>query len=457
MLDINLIREKPEWVKEQVAKRNQTAPIDEILADDGRRREILLEVEELRRQRNESSKQIGRWMGSLKKMEADLRHAEAGQDVGQPVEALRTQVLSLQNNAEQAKDETREIGDKISTFDEELREVETRLNENLLWVPNLPHESVPVGPDEEHNTFHEPQGAPEPQFDFEPKPHWDLGPELNIIDFERGVKLSGSRFYILRGAGARLQRALIQFMLNYHLENHGFTEIYPPFMVRSQVFEGAGQLPKFFDNIYRDAEEDFMWLGTAEIALTNLHRDEILEEAELPLKYVAYTPCWRREKMSAGKDVRGIKRGHQFDKVEMYQFVHPDKSYDILEDMKQYAQDICDALGFRYRFVDLATGDVGFAMTKTYDIEVWAAGCGEWLEVSSISNAEDFQARRSNIKYRPSEGGKLRYPHTLNASGLALPRVMIAIMENNQQADGSIVVPEVLRPYMGGLEVIKPE
>ncbi len=366
-------------------------------------------------------------------------------------------MLSLQNNAEQAKDETREIGDKISTFDEELREVETRLNENLLWVPNLPHESVPVGPDEEHNTFHEPQGAPEPQFDFEPKPHWDLGPELNIIDFERGVKLSGSRFYILRGAGARLQRALIQFMLNYHLENHGFTEIYPPFMVRSQVFEGAGQLPKFFDNIYRDAEEDFMWLGTAEIALTNLHRDEILEEAELPLKYVAYTPCWRREKMSAGKDVRGIKRGHQFDKVEMYQFVHPDKSYDILEDMKQYAQDICDALGFRYRFVDLATGDVGFAMTKTYDIEVWAAGCGEWLEVSSISNAEDFQARRSNIKYRPSEGGKLRYPHTLNASGLALPRVMIAIMENNQQADGSIVVPEVLRPYMGGLEVIKPE
>ena len=456
MLDINLIREKPEWVKEQVAKRNLTAPIDEILADDGRRREILQAVEELRRQRNESSKQIGRWMGSLKKMEADLRRAEAGQDVGQPIDGLRAQVLAMQANADQAKDETREIGDQIAVYDEELREIETRLNNNLLWVPNLPHESVPVGPDEAYNIFHAPQGAPEPMFDFEPKPHWDLGPALNIIDFERGVKLSGSRFYILRGAGARLQRALIQFMLNTHLEKHGFTEIYPPFMVRSQIFEGAGQLPKFFDNIYRDAEEDFMWLGTAEIALTNLHRDEILDEADLPLKYVAYTPCWRREKMSAGKDVRGIKRGHQFDKVEMYQFVHPDQSYAVLEDMKQYAQDICDALGFRYRFVDLATGDVSFAMTKTYDIEVWAAGCGEWLEVSSISNSEDFQARRSNIKYRPTEGGKTRHPHTLNASGLALPRVMIAIMENNQQADGSIVVPEVLRPYMGGLEVIEP-
>ena len=456
MLDINLIREKPEWVKEQVAKRNLTAPIDEVLADDSRRREILQAAEELRRQRNTSSKQIGRWMGSLKKMEADLRRAEAGQDVGQSVEALRTQVLALQANADQAKEETREIGDQIAAYDEELREVETRLHNNLLWVPNLPHESVPVGPDETHNLIHESQGAPMPQFNFEPKPHWDLGPALGIIDFERGVKLSGSRFYILQGAGARLQRALIQFMLNYHLEHHGFTEIYPPFMVRSQVFEGAGQLPKFFDNIYRDAEEDFMWLGTAEIALTNLHRDEILDEAELPLKYVAYTPCWRREKMSAGKDVRGIKRGHQFDKVEMYQFVHPDQSYTVLEEMKQYAQDICDALGFHYRILELATGDVGFAMTKTYDIEVWAAGCGEWLEVSSISNAEDFQARRSNVKYRPAEGGKTRYPHTLNASGLALPRVMIAIMENNQQADGSIVVPKVLRPYMGGLEVIKP-
>lgn len=444
MLDINIIREKPEWVKEQVAKRNTDAPIDAIVADDLRRREILQEVEQLRNQRNVSSKQIGRWMGTLKKLEGDLQRAEATEAPG-----LQTQINAMQANADQAKDETREIGNQISVLEEELREVETRLHENMMWVPNLPHESAPVGPDEEHNVIHEPQGAPKPTFDFTPKPHWELGPEKELIDFERGAKLSGSRFYLLKGWGARLQRSLIQFMLNYHLEHHGFTEIYPPFMVRSEVFEGAGQLPKFFDNIYRDAEEDYMLLGTAEIALTNIHRDEILDEAELPLKYVAYTPCFRREKMSAGKDVRGIKRGHQFDKVEMYQFVHPDKSYELLEQMKQYAIDICDALGFHYRLLDLSTGDIGFAMAKTYDIEVWAAGCDEWLEVSSISNAEDFQARRANVRYRLEDGGKPRFPHTLNASGLALPRVMIAIMENNQREDGSIVVPEVLRPYMG--------
>ncbi len=451
MLDINVIREKPGWVKEQVAKRNLSAPIDEILADDKRRREILSEVEELRRQRNSSSKQIGRWMGSLKKLEKDGQRADAGQEA----DALQTEVKTMQANVDEAKETTREIGDRIAILDEELREVEARLNQNMLWVPNLVHESVPVGPDEASNIFHKPTGAAKPTFTFTPKPHWDLGTDLDIIDFERGVKLSGSRFYILKGLGARLQRALIQFMLNTHLDQHGFTEVYPPFMVRSKIFEAAGQLPKFFDNIYRDAEEDFMWLGTAEIALTNMHRDEILSEEELPIKYVAYTPCWRREKMSAGKDVRGIKRGHQFDKVEMYQFVQPEKSYEILEDMKQYALDIVDALGFHYRLVDLATGDVSFAMTKTYDIEIWAEGCQEWLEVSSISNSEDYQARRANVKYRPKGGGKTRFAHTLNASGLALPRVMIAIMENNQQEDGSIVVPEVLRPYMGGVEVIR--
>ncbi|GIK57374.1 MAG: serine--tRNA ligase [Chloroflexi bacterium] len=455
MLDINLIREKPEWVKAQTAKRNTTAPVDEILADDGRRREIILEVEELRRQRNESSKQIGAWMGSLKKLEADLKRAEAGQYVGQELAALQTQLNAMQFNVDEAKADTGRIGDRIAELDEELRQVEARLRDNMLWVPNIVQDSVPVGPDESANVFHPPQGAPKPVFDFEPKAHWDLGPALDIIDFERGVKLSGSRFYILKGMGARLQRAVIQFMLNYHLEHHGYTEIQPPYMVRSAIFEGAGQLPKFFDNIYRDAEEDFMWLGTAEIALTNLHRDEILAEEMLPLKYVSYTPCWRREKMSAGKDVRGIKRGHEFHKVEMYQFTHPDKSLEAHEEMKQHALDICDALGFHYRLVDLCTGDVGFAMSKTYDIEVWAAGCGEWLEVSSISNATDFQARRANVRYKPADGGKTRFPHTLNASGLALPRVMIALIENNQQADGSVVVPEVLRPYMGGVDVIR--
>jgi seryl-tRNA synthetase len=228
-------------------------------------------------------------------------------------------------------------------------------------------------------------------------------------------------------------------------------------MVRYQVYEGAAQLPKFYDNIYRDAEEDFMFLATAEVALANIHRDEILEEADLPIRYVAHTACFRREKMSTGKDVRGIKRGHQFDKVEIYQFVHPDKSYEVLETMKQHAMDICNGLGFHYRIVELATGDIGFGMTKTYDIEVWAAGCREWLEVTSISNAESFQMRRTNTRFRSSESGRLQYPHTLNASALALPRTMIAIIENNQKADGSIVVPEVLRPYLGGAEVIPAE
>ncbi len=455
MLDINIIREKPEWVKEQVAKRNDSAPIDEILAADARRREILHEVEELRRQRNESSKQIGRWLGSLKKMQASLRKAEAGQDVGTAVADLRAQLTELQANAEKAKNDTRAIGNRIAKLEEELRQVEAARHEHMRWVPNIPHESAPVGPDETHNIFHKAQGAPEPQFDFEPRPHWELGPELDIIDFERGVKLSGSRFYLLKGLGARMQHALIQFMLDFHTEQHGYTEVYPPFIVRSRCFEAAGQLPKFYDNIYRDAEEDFMLLGTAEIALTNVHRDEILDEADLPIKYVAYTPCFRREKMSAGKDVRGIKRGHQFDKVEMYQFVRPDKSYETIEQMKQHAIDICDALGFRYRLVDLCTGDIGFSMAKTYDIEIWAAGCQEWLEVSSISNAETFQARRANVKFRPTEGGKAQFVHTLNASGLALPRVMIGIIENYQQADGSVVVPEVLRPYMGGVAVIR--
>jgi seryl-tRNA synthetase len=454
MLDINLIRERPEWVKEQIARLNDEAPIDEIVANDQRRREILQQVEDLRRQRNESSKQIGRWLGSLEKLQADLRRSESGQDAGQTTAALRAQINSLRFNADEAREETRSIGERISDLDQELRQLEETLRERMLWVPNLPHESVPFGPDDSHNIAYEPKGAAEPRLDFEPKPHWDLGPELDIIDFERGVKLSGSRFYVLKGWGARLQRALIQFMLDYHVREHGYTEIYPPFMLRSAMFEGAAQLPKFADKSYRDAEEDFMFLATAETALTNIHRDELLEEADLPLNYVAYTPCFRREKMSAGRDVRGIKRGHQFDKVEMYKFTTPDTSYAALEELVQHASDICEALNLRYRVVEMVTGDLGFAATKKYDLEAWAAGCGEWLEISSCSNCEAFQARRANVKYRPESGGRSRFVHTLNGSGLALPRVMIAIMENNQQADGSIVLPEVLRPYMGGVERI---
>ena len=274
MIDINLIRENPDWVRQQLARLgDERAPIDDIVAADARRRGIIQEVEELRRQRNDSSKQIGAWLGSLKKLEGDLGRVEAA---GQPADALRTQMNSLQFNADEAKDETRRLGDRIATLEEELRAVEAGIDEKMLWVPNLPHESVPDGPDDSHNIPYPPQGAPLPAFGFEPQAHWDIGPRLGIIDFERGVKLSGSRFYVLRGAGARLQRAVIQFMLDYHVNQHGYTEIYPPFMVRSAMFVGAGQLPKFVDNIYRDAEEDFMWLGTAEIALTNLHRDEVL-------------------------------------------------------------------------------------------------------------------------------------------------------------------------------------
>ena len=448
MIDINLIREKPEWVKAQIARLNDRAPIDEIVAADARRREIIAEVEELRRQRNESSKQIGARMGTLKKLEGDLGRAE-----GAAAEGLRTQINSLQFNVDEAKDETRRLGERIAALEEELRAAESVVDEKMLWVPNLPHASVPDGPDDSHNIAYAPQGA-FPEFDFEPKAHWDLGPALGIIDFERGVKLSGSRFYVLRGQGARLQRAVIQFMLDYHTTAHGYTEIYPPFMVRSAMFVGAGQLPKFADNIYRDAEEDFMWLGTAEIALTNLHRDEILDEADLPLNYVAYTPCFRREKMSAGRDVRGIKRGHQFDKVEMYKFTTPETSYEHLDLLVRHATDIAAALGLPYRIIEMVTGDLGFAAAKKFDVEVWAAGCQEWLEVSSASNCEAFQARRANVRYRPADGGRPRFAHTLNASGLALPRVMIALIENNQLPDGRIAVPEVLRPYMGGAEVI---
>jgi seryl-tRNA synthetase len=243
-------------------------------------------------------------------------------------------------------------------------------------------------------------------------------------------------------------------MLDFHADNHGYAEVYPPFMVRSEMFVGAAQLPKFADNIYRDAEEDFMWLGTAEIALTNLHRDEILEESDLPINYVAYTACFRREKMSAGRDVRGIKRGHQFDKVEMYKFTTPETSYEALDELVQHASDICEALALPYRLVEMVTGDLGFAAAKKYDLEVWAAGCKEWLEVSSCSNCESFQARRANVRYRPSEGGRPRFVHTLNGSGLALPRVLIAIMENNQNRDGSISIPQALQPYMGGISQI---
>jgi seryl-tRNA synthetase len=428
MLDIVRIREHPEQVKEGLSHLGANPDqIDGILAIDERRRELLTEVEALRAERNRVSKEIGKL-----KDKADRS--------GPP-------------EREQRIAEMREVGDRITGLEEDLRQVDAELDEAMLAVPNLPHESVPVGPDDSHNDVVRGWGDI-PEYDFEPVPHWDLGPELGIIDFERGVKLSGSRFYVLQGAGARLQRALIAWMLDVHTREHGYTEIYPPFVVKQECMWGAGQMPKFADNIYHDVEDDFWFVGTAEIPLTNLHRDEILEADDLPVRYVAYSACFRREKMSAGRDVRGIKRGHQFDKVEMYKFTTPESSYDELEAMVEDGWDMCRRLGLTCRLVQMCTGDLGFTAAKKYDIEVWAAGCQEWLEVSSLSNCEDFQARRANVRYRPEKGAKPRFVHTLNGSGLALPRIMIAIIENYQQADGTVVVPEVLRPWMGGIEII---
>ncbi len=421
MLDLALIRENPGFVKAEIVKLNSEAPIDEIVELDKQRRSLLTEVEALRQQRNKVSKEIGR-MKNQAEREAKIA-------------------------------EMRQVGGRISDLDQQLRQVETELNEAMLWVPNLPHESVPVGPDESHNVFIRQEGEPR-DFDFEPLPHWDLGPMLGVIDFERGVKLSGSRFYLLRGAGARLQRALIAWMLDLHTNQHGYAEIYPPFMVKRDMVVGAAQLPKFEENIYHDVEDDYWFIGTAEIALTNVHRDEILDGDDLPLKYVAYSACFRREKFSAGRDVRGIKRGHQFDKVEMYKFTTPETSYDELEGLVRDAEDVGRALEIPYRVLEMCTGDLAFTAAKKYDLELWAPGCGEWLEVSSCSNCESFQARRANVRFRREKGAKPEFVHTLNGSGLALPRTMIAVMENYQQADGSIAVPEVLRPYMAGMEVI---
>jgi seryl-tRNA synthetase len=454
MLDINLIREKPDWVLEQIEKLGESAPITEILELDARRREIILREEELRHRRNVASKEIGRLVGARKKIEKEIEQIADWPADDEESSDLQDKLIRANADVDEAMAISRNAGDAIAGLDEERKKVESELYDLMLWVPNLPHKSVPVGADDSYNIAHEPRGSVIPQFDFVAQPHWDLGPDLGIIDFERGVKLSGSRFYLLKGWGARLQRALIQFMLDYHVNEHGYDEIYPPFMVRSEMFVGAAQLPKFAENIYRDAEEDFMWLGTAEIALTNIHRDEILKESDLPLNYVAYTACFRREKMSAGRDVRGIKRGHQFDKVEMYKFTTPENSYAALEELVQHSSNICEALELPYRLVEMVTGDLGFAAAKKYDLEVWAAGVEEWLEVSSCSNCESFQARRANVRYRPEDGGRPRYTHTLNGSGLALPRVMIAILENNQRADGSIDIPKVLQPYLGGLNNI---
>jgi seryl-tRNA synthetase len=413
MLDLKFIRDNTEVVRQSLRNRNDAAPIDEILEYDQKRRAAVLELEELRRSRKEASREY------------------------------RAAVAPGQEEAATGRD----LRSTIRGLEDQVKELDTRLQELLLQVPNMPLPSVPIGKGDDDDVITRQWREPK-TFSFTPAPHWQLGESLNIIDFERGVKLSGTRFYVLKGLGARLQRGLIQFMLNTHTLEHGYQEIYPPYMVKREVMVGSGQLPKFADNIYHDAEEDYWFVGTAEIPLTGLHAGEILTPGTLPLHYVAYTACFRREKMSAGKDTRGIKRGHQFDKVEMYKLTTPEFADDELQRMVNDAEDICQKLGLPYRIRELCTANIGFGSAKSYDIEVWAAGCQEWLEVSSCSTCADFQARRANIRFRPTADAKPQFVHTLNGSGLALPRMMIAIMENYQQADGSIVVPDVLRPYV---------
>ena len=423
MLDINLIRENPDVVRAGMEKRGiDPEPVGQAVQLDEKWRRLLREAEGLKAERNKVSKEIG-------KMDADERQAK--------IDAMKA------------------VSDKIKALDDEIKQVEQDLNDIMAIIPNMPDEKVPEGFTDEDNVEVKRWGD-HPEFDFEPQAHWDLGPELGIIDFDRGVKLSGTRFYILSGAGARLQRALISFFLDLHIKQ-GYTEKYGPFIVRGDVLYAAGQLPKFVDNLYKDHQEDFYLLPTSEVSMTGMHMDEIIEEKDLPLNYTAYSPCFRREKMSAGRDVRGIKRGHQFDKVEMFKYCLPKNSMEELDNMVKDAEACCQILGIPYRIVLKCAGDTSETAVISYDIEAWAAGCQEWLEISSISNVGDFQSRRARIRYRPEGGGSPKALHTLNGSGLALPRVMIAIIENFQRADGTVEIPEVLHPWMGGITRLQPE
>jgi seryl-tRNA synthetase len=418
MLSIEHIREHPDEVRLALQTRGEDDSITEVLELDSQIRAAITERDDLNAERNRVSTELG-------------QARSQGQEV-----------------SEEARAEMREIGDRANTLNEQAKELGEKLSGLMLTLPNLPQTDVPVGENESGSVIVRQNSNP-PVLDFSPKPHWELGEELGIIDFERGTKLAGSRFYTMMGYGPKLERALIAWMLDLHSTDHGYTEVSLPAVVKREIMEGSGNLPKFADNLYHDDEDDLWLIPTAEVPITNLYRDEIIPANTLPLKYVAQTPCFRREKASAGRDTRGIKRVHQFNKVEMYQFVEPETSNRELEHLVDDAEDVCRKLGFTYRVLQLCTGDMGFASSKTYDIEVWAAGCEEWLEVSSCSNCTDFQARRSNIRYRAEEGGRPRLPHTLNGSGLALPRVIIAILENYQQPDGSVVIPDVLRPYTG--------
>ena len=414
MIDVELLRGNQQIIKNAAHRRNQDIPIEKPRELDLERRNIIVELDNLRAQRNETSKIIG----SSKEKSPDL-------------------IADMKN-----------VGIRIKELEIKLKDLEGELKDILLNIPNIPADSAPDGKDENDNVEIRVVGE-KPDFKFVPKPHWELGENLGIIDLEKGVKLAHTRFYVLKGKGATLQRSIIAWMLNFHTNNHEYEELYLPYLVNRETVTASSHLPHFEENMYHDKEDDLFMVPTAEAPVTGLFRDEILDENELPMRFVSHTPCWRREKFSAGRDTRGIKRVHQFDKVEMYKFVKPETSFDELESLVKDAEEICIALGIPHRVLELCTGDLGFAAAKSYDVEMWSAATQEWLEVSSCSNCTDFQSRRAAIRYKNSEGGKPRFLHTLNGSGLAIPRVMIAIMENYQQEDGSIVVPEVLRPYTG--------
>ena len=421
MLDIELLREKPDYVREKLKTRNININFDGFLNLDKERRELIKEVESLRHIRKVTSKEIGRISDSKEKEEKIKK--------------------------------MREVSERIKVLEDKLKVIEEKIFEILLDIPNLPHDSVPIGLDENDNKVIRSWGKIR-EFNFKVKSHDEIGKKLDIIDFKRASKISGTRFAIYKGLGALLQRALINFMIDVHTKENGYKEIWPTFMVKRDCMIGTGQLPKFEEDLFKVSDSDFYLIPTAEVPVTNLHRDEILNEDNLPIKYVAYSPCFRREAGSYGKEVKGIIRQHQFEKVELVKFVIPETSYEELEKLVLDAEKILQYLNLPYRVVLLCTGDLGFSASKTYDIEVWLPSQGIYKEISSCSNFEDFQSRRAKIRYR-TKSGKTRYVHTLNGSGLAVGRTIAAILENYQQEDGSVVIPEVLRKYMNGIEVIR--
>ena len=422
MLDLKFIRENTNLVKQAVQNKREKVDIDKLIALDSQRRELLQKVEKLKQERNTASQAIAKQKKEGKSADADIANMQ-------------------------------QVSNEIKNLDNQVKEVESAAEEVQQWIPNMPHPSTPVGVGEQDNVEVKKWGRL-PEMDFQLKPHWELAENLGIIDFARGAKVSGAFFVNYVGLGAKLERSLINFMLDLHVEKHGYTEVFPPFLVNRTTMFATGQLPKLEEDMYHTQVDDLFLIPTAEVPVTNLHRDENLEERDLPIKYTAYTPCFRREAGSYGKDTRGLVRIHQFDKVEMVKFVKPGTSYDELETLLAEAEDVLQLLELPYRVIELCTADLSFAAAKCYDIEVWAAGAQKWLEVSSCSTFEAFQARRANIRYRNESTGKLEFVHTLNGSGLALPRTVIAILENYQTDEGTVMVPEVLRRYFGR-DVIK--